>query len=190
MNYAAHLSASVAAVESLRELESEVILAAKLMADALRCGCKIMTCGNGGSAAESAHFATELLCRLKEDRPALAAINLTADGSFMTATANDYGFNYVFARQVEGLGRKGDVLLAITTSGNSPNIIAAMEAARARGVYVIGMLGGTGGKANALCEVSLVVPVPLTMHIQEAHLVLVHVLCAMIEQDLFPAMRK
>jgi D-sedoheptulose 7-phosphate isomerase len=190
MKLSDHLTGSIAAIESVRALETEIAEAAKVMSDALRCGCKIMACGNGGSAAESAHFATELLCRLKDDRPSLAALNLTADGSLLSATANDYGFEQIFARQIEGLGRKGDVLFTLSTSGDSPNIIAGMEAAWVRGMPIVSLLGGTGGKAKAKSTVALVVGSDATAHIQEAHLVIIHVLCSMIEQELFVNLRK
>ena len=183
--FTAHLANAVAAIESLRALEAEVERAAAVMAEALCAGGKILTCGNGGSAAESAHFSTELLCRLDGDRPSLAGINLTADGSFLTATGNDYDFDEIFARQVDGLGRAGDVLLGITTSGNSGNVVRALERARARGLRTVALLGRDGGKAAALADVPLIVPSAVTAHIQEAHLVLIHVLCARIEALVF-----
>jgi D-sedoheptulose 7-phosphate isomerase len=121
---------SLAAISSLRALEEHVTAASSAMAEALASGKKVLCCGNGGSAAESAHLATELLCRLDKDRRALPALNLSGDASFLTATANDYQFKEVFARQVTGLGQEGDVLVAFTTSGNSPNVLRALEAAR------------------------------------------------------------
>jgi D-sedoheptulose 7-phosphate isomerase len=183
--FQSHLDQSIAALHAVRSMENEVHDAARLMAAALHAGGRILTCGNGGSAAESAHFSTELLCRLDGDRPPLAAINLTADGSFLTATANDYQFDEVFARQIDGLGRAGDVLMAITTSGNSPNVLRALERARSRGLRSVALLGRDGGKAAPLADIPLIVPVPTTAHIQEAHLVLIHILCAQIESLVF-----
>ncbi len=183
-----YLAASVAAIQSLASVEVEVDVAAVLLTESLRNGGKIMSCGNGGSAAEAAHFSTELLCRLEGERPPLASINLTADGSFMTATANDYSYGRVFARQVEGLGRPGDALLVLSTSGNSPNIIEALHEARKRGIRTVALLGKSGGEAAPLADVAVIVPCERTMHIQEAHLALVHILCWKIERGIYPAM--
>ena len=179
---------SLDAISSLRALEERVTAASSAMAEALASGKKVLCCGNGGSAAESAHLATELLCRLDKDRRALPALNLSGDASFLTATANDYQFKEVFARQVTGLGQEGDVLVAFTTSGNSPNVLRALEAAREKGVRTIALLGRDGGAAAALADIALIVPAAATMHIQEAHQVLLHILCVQIEAVLFPGL--
>jgi D-sedoheptulose 7-phosphate isomerase len=146
---------------------------------------KILIAGNGGSAADAQHFAGELVSRFYFDRPPLAAIALTTDSSILTAIGNDYGYEDVFARQVQALGRKGDVFIAISTSGNSPNILRAVEAAKSIGLVVIGLTGRTGGKLKALCDVCLCAPSDSTPRIQECHLVLEHILCACIEESLF-----
>ncbi len=177
---------SLMAITSLRGMEEAVAKASGLMIEALASGRKILCCGNGGSAAESGHLTTELLCRLDKDRRALPALNLSGDPSFLTATANDYCFDEVFARQVSGLGKAGDVLVAFTTSGNSPNVLRALAAAREQGVHSIAFLGRDGGKAVSLADVPLVVPVSATMNIQEAHQVLLHILCVQLEAVLFP----
>ena len=177
---------SLTAIASLRSLEAAVATASTAMADALAAGKKILCCGNGGSAAESGHLATELLCRLDKDRRALPALNLSGDPAFLTATANDYTFDEIFARQITGLGQQGDVLVAFTTSGNSPNSLRALQAARAQGLHTIALLGRDGGAAAALADTPLLVPVQATMHIQEAHQVLLHILCVQIEAVLFP----
>jgi phosphoheptose isomerase len=179
---------SLSAIASLRGLETSVAAASTAMAEALSSGKKILCCGNGGSSAESGHLATELLCRLEKDRRALPALNLSGDPSFLTATANDYTFDEVFARQVTGLGQEGDVLVAFTTSGNSPNILRALQAARDKGLHSIALLGRDGGAAAALADIPLIVPAPATMHIQEAHQVLLHILCVQIEAVLFPGL--
>lgn len=182
------IDGSLAAIESLRGLEPAVAEASRRMAEALSAGGKIMACGNGGSAAESGHLTTELLCRLVKDRRSLPAVNLACDAGFLTATANDYSFDEVFARQVTGLGQPGDILVAFTTSGNSPNVLRALEAAREKGIFSIALLGRDGGKAAALADLALTVPVPATMHIQEGHQVLLHILCAQVEEILFPGL--
>lgn len=182
------IDGSLAAIASLRSLEPAVAGASRRMADALAAGGKILACGNGGSAAESGHLTTELLCRLVKDRRPLPAVNLSGDPGFLTATANDYSFNEVFARQVTGLGQPGDVLVAFTTSGNSPNVLRALEAARKKGIFSIALLGRDGGKAAALADLALTVPAAETMHIQEGHQVLLHILCAQVEEILFPGL--
>ena len=179
---------SLEAIACLRGLEEAVASASTLMAQALASGRKILCCGNGGSAAESGHLATELLCRLDKDRRALPALNLSGDSSFLTATANDYTFEEVFARQVAGLGQEGDVLVVFTTSGHSPNVLRALAVARAQGLHSIALLGRDGGAAAALADIALTVPVSATMHIQEAHQVLLHILCVQIEAILFPGL--
>jgi D-sedoheptulose 7-phosphate isomerase len=156
-----------------------------LCIEAYHNGGKILVAGNGGSAADAQHFAGELVSRFYFDRPPLAAIALTTDSSILTAIGNDYGFEDVFARQVQALGRKGDVFIAISTSGNSPNILKAIEAAKSIGLVVIGLTGRTGGKMKALCDVCLCAPSDSTPRIQECHLVIEHSLCACIEESLF-----
>lgn len=180
------LEGSLAAISSVRDLEGPVVAAGARLAAALQQGRRVLACGNGGSAAEAAHFATELLCRLCRDRRPLPAINLSADGSFLTAAGNDYPFEEVFSRQVTGLGERGDVLVAFSTSGKSPNILRALEAARTAGLGTIALLGRDGGPAAGLAEIPIVVPAQDTMHIQEAHQVILHMLCVEIEAVLFP----
>ena len=182
--FSEHLARSAATIAALHSLEADVDRAASIIAASLQSGGKILSCGNGGSAAESAHFATELLCRLDGDRPSLAALNLSADGSFLTATANDYQFNEIFARQIDGLGRPGDVLVAITTSGHSPNVLAALSRARSRGLLTIALLGRDGGFTKGIATIDLIVPGTLTARIQEGQKVLYHALCEMVEEKL------
>jgi D-sedoheptulose 7-phosphate isomerase len=158
--------------------------AAGLVAAALAHGRKLMLCGNGGSAADSQHIAAELTGRFLKDRRPLAAIALSTDTSALTSIANDYGFDEVFSRQVMGLGSKGDCLLAISTSGNSRNVLRAAEEARTAGVRVIGLLGRDGGALRALCDVAIVIPSTTTARIQEAHIFVGHTLCAMVEEAL------
>jgi D-sedoheptulose 7-phosphate isomerase len=168
----------------LATLAPTVQEAAGLVALTLSQGGKLMLCGNGGSAADSQHIAAELSGRFLKDRPPLAAIALSTDTSALTCIANDYGFDDVFSRQVTALGRKGDCLIAISTSGNSRNVLRAAEAARAAGIRVIGLLGRDGGALRALCEISIVVPSATTARIQEAHIFIGHTLCAMVEEAL------
>ena len=157
------------------------------MTAALRTGGKIMACGNGGSAADSQHFAAELVNRFEKERAPLAAIALTTDTSTLTSIANDYHYDLVFAKQVQALGRAGDVLLAISTSGNSSNVLAAMAAARASGVRVVALTGKGGGKMAAALEpddIHLCVPADRTARIQEVHLLVLHCLCDGIDASL------
>lgn len=158
--------------------------AASLITAVLSNAGKLMLCGNGGSAADSQHIAAELSGRFVNDRRPLAAVALSTDTSALTCIANDYGFDEVFSRQVTGLGRKGDCLLAISTSGNSRNVLRAADAARAAGIRVIGLLGRDGGALRALCDVAIVVPSATTARIQEAHIFIGHTLCAMVEEAL------
>lgn len=160
----------------------EVVRAAELLAAALARGGSILLCGNGGSAADAQHLAAELTGRFRRERRGLPAIALTTDSSALTAIGNDYGFDRVFARQVEALGRPGDVLLAITTSGSSPNVLAAIRAARAREMAVIGLLGRDGGAARAACDVALVVEAAETARVQEVHILVGHVLCEALDR--------
>jgi D-sedoheptulose 7-phosphate isomerase len=166
----------------LASLAPAIQEAAGLLAGTLSQGGKLLLCGNGGSAADSQHIAAELTGRFLKDRRPLAAVALTTDTSALTSIANDYGFDEVFSRHVMGLGRKGDCLLAISTSGNSRNVLRAAEAARAAGIHVIGLLGRDGGALRALCDVAIVVPSMTTARIQEAHIFIGHTLCAMVEE--------
>ena len=157
----------------------------ELSVQALKSGNKLLFAGNGGSAADAQHWAGELVSRFYFDRPGLPAIALTTDTSILTAIGNDYGYDYVFARQVEALGQAGDVLFAISTSGNSKNIVRAIDAARTKGLKVVGFTGQGGGAMAALCDVCFRVPSPETPRIQEGHEALGHLICALIEQEIF-----
>lgn len=158
--------------------------AAGLIVDTLSQRGKLMLCGNGGSAADSQHLAAELAGRFVKDRRPLAAVALSTDTSLLTSIGNDYSFDEVFSRQVTGLGCKGDCLLAISTSGNSRNVVRAAEAARAAGMRVVGLLGRDGGALRGLCDAAIVVPSTTTARIQEAHIFIGHTLCAMVEEAL------
>ena len=157
---------------------------AAAMVAALRAGNKLLIIGNGGSAADAQHIAAEIVGRYKRARPAWAAIALTTDTSALTAIANDYGFEQVFARQVEGLGARGDVLLALSTSGRSPNILAALRTARERGLVTIGFTGSKGEALGALCDHLLVSPSDDTAMVQQIHLAVAHGICDEIEQTM------
>lgn len=163
-----------------------ILAAASLVAAAFRGGNKVLLCGNGGSAADCQHMAAEFVSRLSVefDRPGLPAIALTTDTSFLTAFANDCGFEGVFERQVRTLGRPGDVLVAISTSGNSPNVLRASEAAVELGMAVVS-LTGAGGRLPGLASVAVAVPSSNTQHVQESHLAIEHLICELVEQDLF-----
>jgi D-sedoheptulose 7-phosphate isomerase len=163
-----------------------IAAAAALMIEALRGGSKILAFGNGGSAADAQHLAAELAGRYERERPALPALALTANSSDLTAIGNDYGFEQVFARLIEAHGRPGDVAIAISTSGNSENVLRGVDAARARGLHSIGLTGRGGGKLAARVDVAVLVPADATARIQEAHGTIVHVLCELVERTLFP----
>jgi D-sedoheptulose 7-phosphate isomerase len=151
------------------------------MVEVLHNGGKILFCGNGGSAADAQHLAAEFVNRFQRDRRALAAIALTTDTSVLTSIGNDVGFDRIFARQIEALARPGDLLVAISTSGNSPNVLRAVEAARALGVFSIGLCGGSGGALATTTDETFIVPSPETPRIQEAHITLGHAWCALVE---------
>lgn len=148
---------------------------------------KVLLIGNGGSAADAQHIAAEFVGRFKLERPGLAAIALTTDSSVLTAIGNDYGYETIFSRQIESIAKKGDVLIAISTSGNSPNVIKAVEVAQSMGVYVVGLTGGSGGKLKDISDCCVVVPSPNTPRIQEAHITIGHIICQLVEQELFNA---
>jgi phosphoheptose isomerase len=166
----------------------DVARAAELVADAIRSGGKLLICGNGGSAADSQGLATEFVSTLTTQRmrPAIPAIALTTDTSILTAVANDFGFDGVFARQVEAIGRPGDVLLGISTSGNSRDVILAVEEADRRGLATLALTGESGGALGAVVDVAIRVPSSATSHIQEAHLAVEHALAFAVEEALYP----
>ncbi|MBL0217018.1 MAG: SIS domain-containing protein [Myxococcales bacterium] len=163
-----------------------IATAAELLRDAMLAGKKVLLCGNGGSAADAQHIAAELVGRFVAERRALAAIALTTDTSALTAISNDYGFEQVFARQVDGLGAEGDVLVAITTSGASKNVLAAVKVARERGMKVIGLTGSKGAAFVAACDAGVAVPSTVTARIQECHIVIGHVLCEVLDEAFVP----
>jgi D-sedoheptulose 7-phosphate isomerase len=166
-------------------LLKQVEQAGNLCVKSLQNGNKIMLAGNGGSAADSQHIAAELVSRLNYDRPGLSAIALTTDTSALTAIGNDYGFDRAFARQIEAIGSAGDVFIAISTSGNSVNILAAIEAAKQKNISVVGLTGASGGKMNGLCDIILKMPSPRTPNIQECHIMFGHIICQIIEDTIF-----
>ncbi len=174
----------IAVLQTLHTLADVVNQAGRVSADALNGGGKLMFCGNGGSAADSQHLAAELTGRFIKDRRPLAAVALSTDSSALTCIGNDYSFDEVFARQVAGLARAGDVLIGISTSGNSRNVIRAVEEAKAKGVTVIGFLGRDGGQLKAMVDIAIVVPSNVTARIQESHILIGHTLCGLIEQHL------
>jgi D-sedoheptulose 7-phosphate isomerase len=183
----AHLERSLAALERANG-DAALLATAQAIAaaviGALRSGNKILLVGNGGSAADAQHIAAEIIGRYKQERPAWAAVALSTDTSALTAIGNDYGFEQIFARQIEGLGQRGDVLLALSTSGRSPNILAALRTARARGLVTIGFTGSKGEALGALCDHLLVSPSDDTAVIQQIHLAFAHGICAEIEQTM------
>jgi D-sedoheptulose 7-phosphate isomerase len=159
--------------------------AAAAMVAALRTGGRVLACGNGGSAADAQHFAAELVGRFERERAAMAAIALTTDTSILTALANDYDYERVFARQVEALGRPGDVLLGISTSGGSANVLAAFAAAKAGGLTTVALTGRDGGAVGAAADIHINVPAASTARVQEVHRTLLHAVCALIERELY-----
>lgn len=181
MNIDATLAEHDAAVHSLRGLSNELSAAAELIKKTLAAAGRVFICGNGGSAADAQHFAAELTGRFENERPGLAAIALSTDTSAITSIGNDYGFDKIFARQLQALGRAGDVLVAISTSGNSANVLAAVDYARGQGIACIALLGRDGGRIKALADVAIVIPVTRTARIQEAHIVALHVLCEAVD---------
>ena len=171
-------------LQSLFDLDAQVAKAADLIEESLRAGNKLLVCGNGGSAADASHFATEFVVRFTKDRPAYPAICLACDGGLLTAAGNDYGFDEVFARQVAAFGLQGDVLICLTTSGKSRNVERALEEAKAHKLKTIAFLGRDGGSTIGMADVDLLVRSESTARIQEAHQLLLHVLCETIESRL------
>ncbi len=186
IDVAANFRETAGLLEALaKDSVTQVQAGARLLADTLAAGGKVMFCGNGGSAADSQHLATELVVRLSSAFPrrALPGLALTTDTSLLTACANDFSFEQIFARQVEALGQSGDCLVAISTSGNSGNVVAAVKVAHERGIRVLGLLGGDGGSLAPLCDVALVVPARDPGRVQECHIALGHNLIALTERE-------
>ena len=177
------LKDAAAAHERMAERASTIVAAAGAIAAALKSGRAILTFGNGGSAADAQHFAAEMVGRYERDRKAWPAIALTTDTSALTAVGNDYGFDRVFARQIEALGREGDVAIGISTSGNSPNVLRGLEAAKARGLTTIA-LTGRGGEAGKIAAHHIAVNEARTSRVQEVHATVLHVICELVEQEL------
>jgi D-sedoheptulose 7-phosphate isomerase len=165
----------------INELESEISLAVEMIVNSMKVGGKLMLCGNGGSAADSQHIAAEFTGRFLKDRKPLPAMSLTTDTSALTCISNDYSFEHVFSRQVEALGKKEDILIGISTSGNSINVIKAFEIAKLQGIKTIGFLGNNGGKIKLLSDVSLLISSNVTARIQEAHIFIGHIICQNVE---------
>jgi len=185
----AHLRETAATVGRVEaECIDDVARAARVLVDSLSAGGTLLICGNGGSAADAQHLATEFVSTLTVDnpRPSIAAIALTTDTSLLTAIANDFGVEGVFSRQVESLGREGDVLIAISTSGRSANVVRAAETARERSMLVVALTGIGGGELAPLADVAIEVPSAVTAHIQECHLAIEHLLALLVEQALYP----
>jgi D-sedoheptulose 7-phosphate isomerase len=170
-----------------RECMDEILSAVDILSNAYKNSHKLLLCGNGGSAADCQHIATELMIRLnhKIQRPALAAIALTTDTSNLTAGGNDIGYENVFARNVQGLGNEGDVLLAISTSGNSPNVVKAVDMAKSKKMKTIAFLGGLGGKLKDMVDLPIIIPSYNTQRIQEGHITVAHIICELTEMELY-----
>ena len=184
------LQQSIATMTKVLEDDSihqAVVEAGRVTAEAMKAGGKLMVCGNGGSAADSQHLVAEFVSRLTVDRPALRAIALTTDTSILTAIGNDYSYDNVFERQVEAIGREGDVLLAISTSGNSKNCVKALQLAKKMGIRTVAYTGNKGGAMAALAELNVIIPSDTTMNIQESHLALEHIFCMVVERFYFGA---
>ncbi|KAF1682953.1 MULTISPECIES: D-sedoheptulose 7-phosphate isomerase [unclassified Veillonella] len=168
--------------QTMEQMET-IQLIAERCKTALAAGNKVLFCGNGGSAADAQHLAAELIGRFQKERRSLASIALTTDTSILTAVANDYGYDEVFARQVEGLGRAGDVLIGISTSGNSANVVKAALKARDTGMHTIAFTGEGGGKLQDICDITLAIPSKVTARIQEMHILVGHIICELVEEE-------
>jgi D-sedoheptulose 7-phosphate isomerase len=177
-------SAAVALHERVRANLGPTLVAAQAMSEAVRSGRKLLVFGNGGSAADAQHLSAELVGRFQKERAALPAIALTVDSSILTSVANDYSFKQVFARQIEALGQPGDIAFGISTSGESPNVLAGLQTARARGLRTIALTGRDGGSIGPAAEIHVNVPDQNTARVQEVHMTLLHVMCEVIESDL------
>ncbi|MEW6418486.1 MAG: D-sedoheptulose 7-phosphate isomerase [Nitrospirota bacterium] len=173
----------------LADIAPQVVKAGELILQTIKSSHKILVCGNGGSAADAQHFAAEFIGRFETERKALPAIALTVDTSILTALGNDYGYDTIFSRQIEGIGLPGDTMIGISTSGNSKNVLLAVEAAKRRGVKSIGLLGRDGGKLAPIVDIPIIIPHPVTARIQEAHIFIIHFWASFVEREISPAAR-
>lgn len=176
-----HLAVANTVMQS--DILQQIERIAVVVKEALAKGNKVLFCGNGGSAADSQHLAAEFVGRFQKERQGLPAIALTVDTSILTAVGNDYGFDIVFARQVEALGQKGDVLVGISTSGNSPNVVKAVELAKEKGIYCVGMTASGGGRLAKICDECIAVPAQATARAQEMHILIGHILCELVDGE-------
>lgn len=176
-----HLAVANAVMQS--DILAQVERVATVVKAALANGNKVLFCGNGGSAADSQHLAAEFVGRFQKERQGLPAIALTVDTSVLTAVGNDYGFDKVFVRQVEALGNKGDVIVGISTSGNSPNVLAAIELAKSKGIFCVGMTAAGGGKMMEVCDECIAIPAKITARAQEMHILIGHILCELVDGE-------
>ena len=181
MTLDAKIAETVATLQALTAIRSEIERAAELILSTLKAGGKLLICGNGGSAAEAAHFATEVTGRFAKNRRSLPAISLSSDGSLLSCIGNDFGFDSVFSRQIEGLGRPGDLFIVLSSSGKSANIVGALRAANDQGLRSIALLGRGGGDAKGIASVDIIIPGASGSAAQEAHLFLIHYICSMID---------
>jgi D-sedoheptulose 7-phosphate isomerase len=179
-----NLTEQIDLLNKLKSIDQSVLAASLACSNSLKAGGKLMFCGNGGSAADSQHLSAELTGRFVKNRSPIAAIALSTDTSAITCISNDYSFEEIFSRQIEGIGKSGDVLLTISTSGNSRNLLRAAEVARKKKIFVIGFLGRDGGELREFCDVAMVVPSTVTARIQESHILIGHTICEMIENQL------
>jgi len=177
------INESISVKEKTKKLSGIIEEIAGAIIKCYRAGGKVVLFGNGGSAADCQHIATELMCRFEKERKSFSAVALTTDTSLLTAVSNDYGFDRVFARQVEGIVSKGDAVIAISTSGNSKNVISAARQAKKQGAFVIGFTGAGGGQLKGVCNITLAVPSKVTARIQEVHITVGHIICKLIEND-------
>lgn len=182
-----HTLETLTAVRNDTGIAATLVQAGQAIAGAMKNGNKLMVAGNGGSAADAQHLVAEFVSRLTRDRPGLPALALTTDTSILTAIGNDFSYDNVFERQVEALGRPGDVFLGISTSGNARNLVKAARLCRQKGILTVGYLGNRGGDMAPLCDLSVIVPSTVTMHIQESHIALEHILCMVVERFYFGA---
>ena len=183
-NFIKSIEESARVVRSLSKIADDVQAAADMMLKSIKSGGKILWLGNGGSAADAQHFAAELMVRFKRNRRPIASIALSTDTSLLTAHSNDFGYETVFARQIEALATDKDIVVGISTSGNSENVRLALETAKKMGLFTIGLLGGDGGAIRSLCSLALIPDSYTTAHIQEAHLIIGHYLCDTLESSL------